>query len=36
MIWDGSPEELESWIDKVLRGKTEVNAELVIKDSEIE
>jgi len=33
-MWDGSPEEMEEWIDKVILGKSQ--AQIEISDSEIE
>lgn len=36
MIWDGTQEELQSWIDRVVRGKESKTAEIVIPDYEIE
>jgi hypothetical protein len=36
MVWDGNPEELDSWIKKVLSGKAEPTVELNIKEWEIE
>lgn len=36
MMWDGTPEELEEWIDKVFHPKKSMKSEFVIDDSEIE
>ena len=36
MIWWGYHEEIERWLDKVISGKQDIKAELVISDSEIE
>jgi hypothetical protein len=36
MIWWGRPEEIEVWLDRVISGKTETKANLMIKDDEIE
>jgi hypothetical protein len=36
MIWDGSPEEIESWLDRVFKGKEQTNSEIVFSESEIE
>jgi hypothetical protein len=36
MIWDGDPEEIDSWIKSVLSGKKDSTVELSIKDWEIE
>lgn len=36
MIWDGNSDELESWIDKVLGGKQQTTANLVVDESKIE
>jgi hypothetical protein len=34
LMWDGSPEEMEEWIDKTILGKTQATIE--INDSDIE
>jgi hypothetical protein len=36
MIWDGTSEEIDNWIDKVLSGKKEPVATLTIREDEIE
>lgn len=36
LIWNGSPEDLENWLDKVLHDKKPDKAEFVISDREIE
>jgi hypothetical protein len=36
MIWEGTSEELESWIDKVLDNKQQQKANLVIDENKIE
>lgn len=36
MIWEGTSEELESWVEKVLSGKQQSKANLVIDESKIE
>lgn len=38
IIWDGSPEEMDEWLDKVLdpKKKNQQTVELVIKGDEIE
>lgn len=36
LIWWAYPEELEKWLDNVLKGKTEGKANIVISDDEIE
>ncbi len=36
MIWEGTPEELEEWLDKVFDRKKKEISELVILESEIE
>jgi hypothetical protein len=36
MIWDGSPEEMEDWIDNVVLGNAQGNLNLLIDDSEVE
>lgn len=35
MIWDGTNEEIEDWLDKVFGRKPDDKIELVISDSEI-
>lgn len=34
IIWEGTPDELEDWIDEVFSKKTQQTAELVIADVE--
>lgn len=36
MIWDGTPEELESFLDRVFKGKESNAVEINFSDSEIE
>lgn len=36
LIWDGSPEELEKWFDRLLKGKEKTTADLVFSEFEIE
>jgi len=36
LLWDGTPEELDKWLNEVLSGKKESKVELMIKESEIE
>lgn len=36
MIWDGTPEELESFLDRIFKGKENSQVVLEISDSEIE
>jgi len=36
MIWEGTPEEIDNWLDRVFSKKTETEAVFTIKDSEIE
>lgn len=36
LIWEGTPEQIESWLEKVLSGKMETRANIVIRDEEIE
>lgn len=36
IIWDGSSEELDEWLDKVLNNKHEKEVSLFIKETEIE
>lgn len=37
IIWDGTPDELDEWLDKVLSGKAQKDIEFLIKDvNEIE
>ena len=36
LIWNGSPEELEDFLDRVLEHKKPNEAEFVISDKEIE
>jgi len=36
MIWEGTPEEIESWLDRVLRGKEKKDFEFTIRDDEID
>lgn len=36
LIWEGTPEELEGWLDKVFDRKNKEETELIILESEIE
>lgn len=36
LVWEGTSEELESWLDKVLNNKQSTKANLIIDDSKIE
>lgn len=36
MIWDSPPEDIESWLDRIFKGKEQLNSEIVFSDSEIE
>ncbi len=39
IIWDGTPDELDEWLDKVLgdpKKKEQSHVQLVIKDGEVE
>lgn len=37
MIWDGTPEDIDNWLNRVFKGKQESNkANIVIRDDEIE
>ncbi len=36
MIWNGTSEEIDIWMDKVFKNKKENKAELIIEDYEIE
>lgn len=36
MIWEGTPEEIENWLDRVLRGKEKKDFEFTIRDDEID
>lgn len=36
MIWDEAPEEIEAWLDRVFKGKEQLNSEIYFSDSEIE
>jgi hypothetical protein len=36
MIWEGTSDEMESWIDKVFSGKQQTKANLVISEKDIE
>ncbi len=36
IIWDGTSEEMEDWLDKVLKTKEQTSVNLVIKDNEVE
>lgn len=36
MVWDGDPEELDSWIKQALSGKMQPTLEFSIKETEIE
>jgi hypothetical protein len=35
MIWDGSPEDMEDWIDNVVLGKSQGNVDLIINEDDI-
>lgn len=35
MIWDGTGDEIENWLDKVFGRKPDDKIELIISDSEI-
>ena len=35
-IWDGSPEELEDWIDKVVRNKQKQTVDIELTDGDME
>ena len=36
MIWEGTPEELEIWLDRVIRGKEKKELEFLIKEEEVD
>jgi hypothetical protein len=36
LIWWGHPEEIETWLDKVISGKADSKTNIMIKDEEIE
>lgn len=36
IIWDGTPEEMEKWLDEVFNNKTQKDVTFSIKDSDIE
>lgn len=36
MIWDGTIEEIEKWLEEVMSGKKEVKSDINIPDWEIE
>lgn len=36
MIWDGTPEEMEDWIDNVVLGNAQGNIDIMIDEGEIE
>jgi len=36
LIWEKSPEELDSWLDRVIKNGKQETATLVIKDSDVE
>lgn len=36
MIWDGAPEEIEDWLDRVFDNKEKATIDMVIKPDEIE
>jgi len=35
MIWDGTPEDMEDWIDNVVLGNAQGNIDLVISEDDI-
>jgi hypothetical protein len=36
MIWDGSPEDMEDWIDNVVMGHSQGNIDIMIDEGDIE
>lgn len=36
MIWEGTPEELESWLDRVIRGKERKELEFIINEEDVD
>jgi hypothetical protein len=36
IIWDGTSEELEDWLDKVLNNKIQKDVSILIKENEVE
>lgn len=36
MVWDGTIEDIEKWLDEVITGKKQVTSEIMIPDWEIE
>jgi len=36
MIWDGSPEDMEDWIDNVVFGKAQGNIDILIDEVDFE
>jgi len=36
LIMEGSPEELENWINRVVRGNEKKNLEFMVNDNEID
>jgi len=36
MIWEGTPEELESWLDRVIRGKEKKDLEFIINEEDVD
>jgi hypothetical protein len=36
IIWDGTSEELEDWLDKVLSNKVQKDVSIMIKENEVE
>ena len=36
LIWWGTPEEMESWLNRVFEGKTEPKTNVILMESEIE
>jgi len=36
MIWEGTPEEIESWLDRVIRGKEKKDLEFIINEKDVD
>jgi len=36
MIWEGTPEEMESWLDRVLKGKEKKELEFIINEEDVD
>lgn len=36
MIWEGTPEQLENWLDRVLKGKEKKDLEFTINEDEVD